>query len=71
MRDQLFGGGVPDNSVYVGNPGRIIGTVDAFVEKHREAMLTHPVYSVYHDNKSLEEIQREREELRETWGYDV
>lgn len=61
---------IPDNSVAVGNPCRVIGTYDAFVEKHREAMKTHPVYPTYHANKSETEIKQMQEELNDTWGYD-
>ena len=61
---------IPDNSIAVGNPCKVIGTYDGFVEKHKEAMKTHPVYPTYHSKKSKAEIKQMQEELNGTWGYD-
>lgn len=35
---------IPDNSVAAGNPARVIGTYDDFLEKHSAQMKTRPVY---------------------------
>lgn len=61
---------IPDNSVAVGNPCHVVSSYQDFKNKHVEYMKNHPVYDTYHTLKSSEEIQREQEELRETWGYD-
>lgn len=61
---------IPNNSIAVGNPCRIIGRYDEFCEKHRIAMKTHPVYNTYHKFKSKEEVNQMQIELDDTWGYD-
>lgn len=33
---------VPEGSVVAGNPARVISTIDAFIAKHRKAMLDYP-----------------------------
>lgn len=46
---------VPDCSVVVGNPMRIIGTYDEYVEKHREKMKNGMVYDIDPNSISWEE----------------
>ncbi len=62
---------IPDNSVAAGNPCKVICSFDDYINKHKEAMKTHPVYETYHANKSAEEIVKMQAELENTWGYDV
>lgn len=61
---------IPDNSVAVGNPCRIIGTYEDYKEKTLENLKMHPVYPTYHANKSKEEIALMQEELDNDFGYD-
>lgn len=63
---------IPDNSVVMGNPARIISTLDEYIERNRNAMETSPVYDVYWDAKTHEDIQKMREDLADgTIGYDL
>lgn len=61
---------IPDNSVAIGSPCRVIGTFDDYKKKHLGYMETHPVYPTYHAYKSKEEIEQMQRELVDTWGYD-
>lgn len=54
---------IPDNSVAVGNPARVIGTYDAYMEKNRRLMETAPVYHTHYSQKSAEEIRSMQEKL--------
>ena len=62
---------IPDNSVAVGNPACVIGTYDAFVERHRRQMEERPVYNTLWTEKTGEEKQRMRRELSDGVGYDL
>lgn len=63
---------IPDNSVVMGNPARIISTLDEYIERNRNAMETAPVYDVYWDAKTPEDIQKMQEDLADgTIGYDI
>lgn len=62
---------IPDNSVAVGNPIQIIGTYDAFVEKHRQQMQKRPVYHTLWSEKSAEEKEQMQRELDDGLGYDL
>jgi maltose O-acetyltransferase len=35
---------IPENSVAVGNPAKVIGTFDAYISKHKEALKTKPTF---------------------------
>lgn len=54
---------IPANSVAVGNPARVIGTYDDYIEKNRRLMETAPVYPTYWQHKSAEEKARMQQEL--------
>ena len=54
---------IPGNSVAVGNPARVIGSYDDYIEKNRRLMETAPVYPTYWQNKSAEEKARMQREL--------
>ena len=62
---------VPSNSIVVGNPARVIGMTDEYIEKHRKLMNERPVFNTYWTNKSKEEKEKEKELLKDTLGYDV
>ena len=54
---------IPDNSVVVGNPMRIIGTYDAYIEKHRENMGNGKVYDIDPNSITWEDKMRMRKEI--------
>ncbi len=61
---------IPDNSVAVGNPARVIGTYDDYIEKSRKMWETHPVYNTY--EKTQDEINQMRKDLLEYGiGFDM
>ena len=61
---------IPDNSIAVGNPIRIVGTYDDFVERHRKQMKERPVYHTLGSEKTLDEKEQMRKELADGIGYD-
>lgn len=61
---------IPDNSIAVGNPIRIVGTYDDFVEKHRMQMQERPVYHTLWSDKTWDEKEQMRRELADGIGYD-
>lgn len=61
---------IPDNSVVVGNPCKIIKKTTEFIDKHKESMKTRPVFDTYWKNKTIIQKQEEKEKLRDTFGYD-
>ena len=63
---------IPENSVVVGNPGRVIGTTTEYLEKNREMMKNSPIYDTYWMNKTSEEKEKMRADLHgETVGFDI
>lgn len=62
---------IPDNSVAVGNPARVIETYDDFLKKHSAQMETRPVYHTLWSEKSEEEKETMRRELEDGVGYDL
>lgn len=63
---------IPDNSVAVGNPARVISTFEDYIEKNRNMMQTSPVFHTYWKNKSAEEIARMKKEIVVgVIGYDL
>ncbi|MEZ0117650.1 UNVERIFIED_ORG: maltose O-acetyltransferase [Heyndrickxia coagulans] len=63
---------IEDNSVVAGNPAKFICTLDDFVERNKEKMISGPVYKTYWAEKSLEEKKRMRAELAEKGlGFDI
>lgn len=60
----LVSGNVPENSVIVGNPYRIICTYDEYVQKHKQNMnKSNNVYSEVWYNKTDDEKNRMKAEL--------
>lgn len=62
---------IPDNSVVMGNPARIVCTTDKYIEKNRERMKTSFVYNKPINEMSMEERLKIRETLCEKVGYEV
>lgn len=61
---------VPDNSVAVGNPVRVIGKYDDFVKKHEKWINEKPCYDTYYTKKSVEEKKQMVADIID-WGYDI
>lgn len=62
---------IPDNSVAVGSPARVIMSYDEYIEKNRQAMETAPVYRTHYSEKTLEEIKQMQSDLMGGGiGYD-
>lgn len=63
---------IPDNSVVVGNPAKVIGTYDAFVEKNKALFEKSPVYKTHYSKKTDTEKQEMRDTLKDTgFGFDI
>lgn len=65
---------VPSNVVCVGNPARVISTLDEFVDKNRELMKKSLLYQeeyTLRGNISVSKRNQQREELKKKNGYVV
>jgi len=62
---------IPSNSVAAGNPARIIGDYDSYIQKHVKNLKSHPVYNTYWKYKTAQEKEIEMQQLCKTYGYDV
>ncbi len=63
---------IPSNSVAVGNPVRIIGSVDNYIEKNKALMKISPIYNTYWKKKSkAEKIQMKNEISIGNIGFDI
>lgn len=62
---------IPDNSIVIGNPCRIIGNINDFKDKHINNMKKHPVYNKYWKYKTKEDKKTEIKELEDNFGYDI
>lgn len=63
---------IPENSVAVGSPARVISTLDAYLEKERSHMETAPCYGeeyTLRQNVSMDKRMEQREALTGTIGY--
>lgn len=60
---------IPDNSVVVGSPAKVVGTYEDFVRKNTELMKTAPIQQTSYIQKTDEEKKRLKRELLEK-GYD-
>ncbi len=50
---------IPDNSVAVGNPCKVIGNTDEYLNKHKARMETNPVFSM--DFRTFTDSEREEQ----------
>lgn len=63
---------IPDNSVAVGNPARVVGTYDAYVEKIKKQFENLPTWNTHFSEKTDEEKEQMRVTLVESgYGFDV
>ena len=61
---------IPDNSVAMGNPARVLYSYDSFLDRHRRQLQTRPVFHTLWSEKTEEEKQRMRQLLQDGIGYD-
>lgn len=63
---------IPDNSVAVGNPAKVIATFDDYIKKNKNMMQASPVFNTYWMDKSEEEIEQMKKEIVSgVVGYDI
>lgn len=62
---------IPDNSVVMGNPARVVCTTDEYMEKNRKRMKNVPVYDKPVSAMSMEEKLAMREAIGEQAGYEI
>ncbi|MCI6059618.1 MAG: acyltransferase [Dorea sp.] len=63
---------IPDNSVVVGSPAKVISTLDKYLEKERNRMAASPCYGeeyTLRQNVSMKKRLEQKEELKERIGY--
>ena len=63
---------IPDNSVAVGSPARVIGTYDDFVRKNQELQKNVLTQNTHYSQKTDAEKRQMKEELLKTgYGFDI
>lgn len=63
---------LPDNSVYIGSPAKLLCSLDEYLEKEKEKMEKSPCYGeeyTLRKNVSMEMRTQQREELKGKMGY--
>ena len=63
---------VPENSVVVGSPARVIGSLDEYLNKERNQMAASPCYGeeyTLRQNVSYQKRQQQKQELEGKIGY--
>lgn len=63
---------IPENSVAVGSPARVISTLDAYLEKERSRMNHAPCYGeefTLRKTVSMEKRMKQKQDLKGTIGY--
>ncbi|MCL2859202.1 MAG: acyltransferase [Oscillospiraceae bacterium] len=61
---------IPSNSVVAGNPAKIIMSTAEFKKKHAIYMKEKPVFNTYWKYKTEKDKMKEKELLKDTFGYD-
>lgn len=63
---------IPDNSVVVGNPARVIYTYDEYIAKNKKMMEDAPVFNTHYSKKTMEEKMQMRDALINGGiGFDI
>jgi len=62
---------IPDNSVVIGNPCKILCSFDEYIEKNKKLLDTNPVYQTIFTEKTEEDKKRMWNELDGKIGFDV
>lgn len=56
---------IPDNSVVIGNPAKIVSTYDRYIDKNRELMKERPIYNTYSKEKTQAEKDQQYLDLKD------
>ena len=63
---------IPDNSIAVGNPAKVIGTYEDYVKKTKVQFETMPIWNTHYSKKTDEEKQQMKKALSESGiGFDL
>lgn len=63
---------IPSNSIAVGNPARVIGTFEKYIEKNRKLLSESPVFDTYWKDKTSEEINQMKQKIQiGKIGFDI
>lgn len=64
-------GEIPNNSVVIGVPGRVVCTCTEYIEKNKKLLEICPRYETYWTRKTPEEKEKMKMELENTIGFDI
>ncbi len=70
----LVAGDIPSNSVAVGNPARVVSTLEKYLEKQRKEMSTHPCFGEeYTLRANVSEVKKQEmnKRMEDEIGYVV
>ena len=73
----IIGGGavvrdsIPEDSVVIGNPAKVVCSVSEYIEKNRQRMKKVPVYETYWRDKTEDEKNQMIRELEDSIGFDI
>lgn len=62
---------IPEDSLVIGNPARVVCSVSEYIEKNREKMKKVPVYETHWRDKTEEEKNQMIRELEDSIGFDI
>lgn len=63
---------IPCNSVAVGNPAKVIGAFDEYIEKNKKLLNESPVFNTYWKDKTPEEIEQMKQKIQVgKIGFDI
>lgn len=65
---------IPDNSVVVGSPARVICSLEEYIEKERKCMEKSPCYGeeyTLRENVAMEKRMEQKKDLKEKIGYII
>lgn len=61
---------IPSDSVAVGNPCEVICSINEFKAKHERGLKEKPVFDTHYSEKTNQEKEKEKEVLKDSFGYD-
>lgn len=67
----VVNGIIPDNSVVVGNPARIICSLDEYISKNRERMKNAMVVEKMCSEMSIKELRQLKSDIGDELGYEL
>ena len=62
---------IPEDSVVIGNPAKVVCSVSEYIEKNRQRMKKVPVYETYWRDKTEDEKNQMIRELEDSIGFDI